>query len=358
MVPSPYQRDLFGALNALPEIRLQVDYLEGAAPDSPWAKSPLRDWERILPGRALTLGQGRLRSHLHWPLPSISKEQADLVVLNVPTTAVTAQWLFRTVAPPFLFWGERLLVHPSRAKALIQAALRSPLKRAAGLIGIGSLARDQYQSFFPSQEVANLPYHCDLAPFAEAATQAQRAQDSGKEVRFLFAGQMIARKGFDLFLEAFDQVHRMRPETRAILVGRPTEESEGLVRSLAPATRAAIKDRGFVQPEELPAVFSEADVMVLPSRHDGWGVVVNQALGAGLPVLASDAVGAAIDLLEPGENGFLHPAGDAEDLARHMLALLDRPTRQKMSLAASARAKDLSPEAGASRFLEILSRFR
>ena len=68
-----------------------------------------------------------------------------------------------------------------------------------------------------------------------------------------------------------------------------------------------------------------ADVFVLPSRYDGWGVVINQALGAGLPVICSDQVGAGYDLVEEGLNGLKFRAGDEQDLAKAMQRLADQP---------------------------------
>src|SRR6185312_14307423 len=70
IVPSPYQRDLFGALAAREEIDLSVFYLESAAPDSPWPDKDLRTFERILPG--FWFNVGRVRAHMNWPIPDLS----------------------------------------------------------------------------------------------------------------------------------------------------------------------------------------------------------------------------------------------------------------------------------------------
>ena len=68
------------------------------------------------------------------------------------------------------------------------------------------------------------------------------------------------------------------------------------------------------------AIFAAADAFVLPSRHDGWGVVVNEALGAGLPIIVSDRVGAR-DLVQHGGNGFITSVGDIDGLAGALLKL-------------------------------------
>src|SRR4051812_4921474 len=78
IVPSPYQRDLFGALAAREEIQLRVLYMENASPDSPWPEYPLRDFEQILKGFWLPVSGARV--HLNWRLPDL--RGADFVVLS------------------------------------------------------------------------------------------------------------------------------------------------------------------------------------------------------------------------------------------------------------------------------------
>jgi glycosyltransferase involved in cell wall biosynthesis len=87
---------------------------------------------------------------------------------------------------------------------------------------------------------------------------------------------------------------------------------------------------GFRNQTELPACYALADVFVLPSSFEPWGLVLNEAMCFGLPVIASDQVGAAADLVRNGRNGFVYPVGNVEALAhqlQHVLA--DERTRQE-----------------------------
>src|SRR5206468_3627451 len=129
----------------------------------------------------------------------------------------------------------------------------------------------------------------------------RRVRRDGR-LRFFFCGQMIRRKGVDLLLIAFDRLITRGVDIELLLVGREADLPE-FMSAMSPEARARVRYEGFQAPERLPEYFSQADVFVLPSRHDGWGVVVNQALGAGLPVITSDAVGAGLDLVEDGVNG-------------------------------------------------------
>jgi glycosyltransferase involved in cell wall biosynthesis len=162
---------------------------------------------------------------------------------------------------------------------------------------------------------------------------------------------MIARKGVDQLLAAFATL----PENaRLLLVGREAELPQ-LLAQLAEPVRRRVRYAGFQAPDALPQLFAQADVFVLPSRHDGWGVVVNQALGAGLPIIASDQVGAAHDLVRENENGFTFPASDANALAAAMLRYATNPALARSHGEASRVASaDWTPARGAERWARAL----
>jgi glycosyltransferase involved in cell wall biosynthesis len=343
VVPSPYQRDLFRALAQSGCVDLSVRYLEEAAPDSPWPRQPLARYESILPGFWFPFGGARV--HLNWPLPRF--RGFDLVVMNT-LMSLTAQALMRFVlrGRPWLFWGERL--QEKEKPSALHGHLVAPLARAAGIVGIGSLAESGYSERFPGKAHFSIPYYCDLQPFLDAPRSR-----NWNEITFLFCGQMIARKGVDLLLEAFAELVKRYPKSRLLLVGREAE-LPGLLAALPQEARARIRYEGFQPPERLPLYFTKADVFVLPSRYDGWGVVLNQALGAGLPILCSDAVGAGRDLVEEGVNGTRFASGDALSLLRAMEALASNPRLATAQGEASAlKAREWLPAVGAQKWLGV-----
>lgn len=341
VVPSPYQRDVFAAIAHRGRLDLQVHYLERSAPDSPWPSEELSPWESILPG--LTLGRRQWRSHLNWRLPVPAR--GEVWVVNGAMTDVTTQLMLRRLGrtTPWCFWGE-LPSSPATAwRRWLQARQYAPLQSARAIIAVGQRAMRAYRQLAPGVRVLNQPYACGLDAFATAAAH----RPANLEPVFLFCGQMIERKGIDVLLEAFDRLVREGVPARLELIGREA----GLPTLLAPlgeATRRRITYRGFLAPGELPARFGSADAFVLPSRHDGWGVVINQAFGAGLPVISTDAVGAAHDLIATDVNGLLVPASDATALAGAMRRLaLSADLRKSLGAAAAATAAQLTPERAA-----------
>lgn len=162
---------------------------------------------------------------------------------------------------------------------------------------------------------------------------------------------MIARKGVDVLLSAFARLER----GRLLLVGREAELPQ-ILTTVPAEVRARIEFAGFQPPEDLPRFFARADVFVLPSRHDGWGVVVNQALGAGLPILCSDRVGAAHDLVRDEVNGLTFPAGDAEALRTVMRRMISEPEWiERWGAASRVMAAGWSPEAGAAKWIDAIA---
>jgi glycosyltransferase involved in cell wall biosynthesis len=346
VVPSPYQRDLFGALAKRKEIDLSVCYLEPAAPDSPWPEKQLRPFERILPGFWLPIGNAR--AHVNWLLPDATN--ADFVVLS-SFTSLTGQLLMRhrLRRRRWIFWGERMR-EQTGVKRFVQTQLASPIESATGIVGIGTAAERDYQSRFPQSRHFCVPYHCDLAPFLsiQRDSQIRRVPPT-----FFFCGQMIQRKGVDLLLVAFDRLVANGMDATLLLVGREAELPKFMA-FVRPATRAKIRYEGFCDPEHLAQYFAQADIFVLPSRHDGWGVVVNQALATGLPIITTEAVGAGLDYVEDGVNGFQVNAGDVDTLYRAMQTFVREPERTR-SWGARSREKslDLLPEAGAEKWIKV-----
>jgi glycosyltransferase involved in cell wall biosynthesis len=345
IVPSPYQRDLFGALAKRDDVELEVYYMEAHSPDSPWPEKPLRSFERIMPGFWVPFGGAR--GHINWGLPDPSR--SDFIVVS-SFTSLTGQYLMRSSLrnTPWVFWGERLRENAGM-KNVIQRSLAAPLGRAAAIVGIGRLAEQDYHRRFPDVAHFCIPYHCDLADFFAV----QRHWDSIKPMIFLFCGQMIARKGVDLLLAAFDRLVATGANVQLLLVGREADLPT-FMQAVSPAAREKIRYEGFQAPESLPEYFGRSDVFVLPSRHDGWGVVVNQALAAGLPVITSDAVGAGLDLVENGINGMCVAANDVDALYQAMATVATSPDiAVRWGQNSRAKALTITPEVGAEKWVGV-----
>jgi glycosyltransferase involved in cell wall biosynthesis len=230
--------------------------------------------------------------------------------------------------------------------------LRLRLKRALiprlfgfidGFLAIGIRNRDYYLSYgVAAERIFMMPYAVDNAYFAARAAEARPAREnfraslglaSSRQV-ILYAAKLQAHKRPRDLLAAHARLAReMNPAPYLIFVGDGAERSalETRTRDLSPDS---VRILGFRNQSELPAFYDLADVFVLPSERDGWGLVLNEVMNAARPVIASDRVGAVPDLVEDGVNGFVYPVGDVDALA----ARLARVLRDPESAAAMGRA--------------------
>jgi phosphatidylinositol alpha 1,6-mannosyltransferase len=138
-------------------------------------------------------------------------------------------------------------------------------------------------------------------------------------------------------------------EAELIVVGDGPQEI-----SLREAAPANARFAGRATRDELPNWYANADVFALASRSETWGMALSEAAAAGLPLVATEAVGAAWDLIEPGVNGYRVPVGD-EGALREALAkaLADDAWRAE----ASRRSRQLAEQATAERWAEAVDGF-
>lgn len=348
VVPSPYQRDLFYTLSQDPGLDLRIYYLESACPDSPWPEKPLQPYEKVLPGFCISWGLSRFHFNWHWPRLS----EVDILVFNGYQNLIAQLGLhYWAKRLPCIFWGEKMTASSQGLKGCLQQKLVQGLHQCQAIAAIGSVAQQDYQQRFPDHPVFNISYYCNLAPF-----RVSNPQRLHEPVTILFCGQMIHRKGVDLLLEAFERLIQSGRKARLLLVGREAELPQ-MLQTLPAEVIQHIEYVGFQAPEDLPQFFRQADLFVLPSRYDGWGVVVNQALGAGLAIICSDAVGAAPDLIEPGLNGNIFRSEDVDALFETLNYYLQHPQGLQLARQASLlKSEAWSPEAGAKRWIEVFDK--
>ena len=135
---------------------------------------------------------------------------------------------------------------------------------------------------------------------------------SNRGVTFLFVGGDFVRKNGEMVVNAFRQVHRCCSDARLILIGRPVG---GRV-----YTHPGVLHRHFVPRNELAAYYSQADVFLAPSKVEGFGLVLVEAMAAGVPTIASNAW-AMPEIITHGVNGFLICPNNLDELATYMLML-------------------------------------
>ena len=236
-------------------------------------------------------------------------------------------------------WAQLLIIKLKRKKAAVfcdatihdnkQTFLKGIFKRlffhvVDGIFGYGPRSKDYVvhygadpQKFNYRCQAAALPldYSADLALADRLALAAKP-----EAPRYLYIGRLSSEKGLDTLLYAFAKVRAQKPKASLILVGGGGEREnlEALAQELG--LGEAVSFTGGKSGAELFAEYSRATCFVLPSRSEPWGLVVNEALSYGCPVIVSEYCGCVPELVIEGKTGFVHKVNDVDDLAAKMLA--------------------------------------
>lgn len=339
--PSPYQVELLSAINADGRCRLSVRFMRDVHRGSPWQPAPGQDFGyRILRGCGPRVWSDAFRIH-----PAALRECAtgthDLYVISgqyTSLTAVACGLLLSLRRKPWALWLEQpwpedyrptwtrsVAARSEVARVLRLAILRMMLRLTRRVFCIGTAAVEAYGRLgTPTAKLGLVPYCCDTDRYArvDPAAAAKRRGELAPRARtvFLFSGQLIERKGVDILLDAFSRLAAETGDVALVLMGDGPARSK-LESSVPPPLRDRVRFLGNVPYDDVPLYFRAADVFVFPSRHDGWGVVINEACAAGLPIITTSAVGAARDLVVDGYNGFVLPRDDANGFLEKMRQL-------------------------------------
>jgi len=231
---------------------------------------------------------------------------------------------------------------------------RSLLKRAAkagtypallrlfdAALYVGERSRAYWKNYrYPSSRLFFSPHCVDADWFAARATAEARVAlrtqlgiPPGLSIA-LFAGKLLPlKRPSDLVTAA--ALLRTQGRSLGVLVAG-AGPLEGEMRSASNAAGIALHQLGFCNQTAMPAAYAAADVLVMPSESETWGLVANEALACGRPVILSDAVGAAPDLVGDGTTGRLFPVGDTVALAAAIRSVLDCPPKPERISAKSA----------------------
>lgn len=252
---------------------------------------------------------------------------------------------------PVFIWADH--PHPRGRNSLLESARRAYLRfvgrRARGFLACGTPTLEYLVSMgIDRAKLTVFPYWVDVPDewSLPARCLADDAAVTGP-LRLVAVGRLAEVKRFEVAIEAVALANQRAGYKLAelMMIGDGPERAnlETLARSLG--GESAVSFRGWLENDKVYQELNGADVLVVPSKFEPYGVVVLEAMAAGRPVLASSAVVAALDRDEGTGAVFIHPVGDAETLAEHITLLAsDRETLQEASIASRATSEKWRPE--------------
>jgi glycosyltransferase involved in cell wall biosynthesis len=332
-IPAPYRIPLFNALSE--RVELRVFFLSRRDPRRGFYEAHSDEWRfdhRVLGGPEVRRG-GRWFVLSRGVVRALRRFRPDVVAVggwNQPAFWLALAYC-RARRIPLLVWIESTL-GDARSEARPLALARRAMVRGAAGAFVPGRASAEYAGSLGVRSIGLAPNAIDAAIFEQAAID--RSGRAG--CTFLYAGRLDPEKGLDTLLAAFRDV----PGELALVGGGSEEER---LRKLAPER---VRFEGPKDRDELVRYYAEADVFVLPSRSEPWGMVLNEAAAAGLPLVATEQSGAAQDLID--ENGFVVPADDVAALRDALRTLADDPElRTRFGARSRELVRRFTPEAWA-----------
>jgi len=356
---APYRIPVFNALARRQGIDLHVIFLsENDCTQRQWQvyKDEIRfscqvlsSWRRRL-GRQIFL--------LNWGVERALRQACpDFIVCggyNYAASWQSMSWARRN-GVAFSVWCESTSADLRKAYRLIEFCKKQFLRRCDAFVVPGKSSFNYLRDCgIPQELIFTAPNAVDTDLFANRAEVIRQTPATYREALrlpqrfFLYAGRLVREKGIFDLLDAYGALQpELRKNVGLVFVGDGPERSA--LRERAAATNpGSIHVVGFAQREELAAYYALADVFVFPTHTDPWGLVVNEAMACGLPIIASQAAGCVVDLVANGRNGRIVSVGNVQELAGAMADLaLDTGLRALMGRRSRERIEQFSPEAWA-----------
>jgi glycosyltransferase involved in cell wall biosynthesis len=228
------------------------------------------------------------------------------LIIDNPWTGSIKQWLLLPLA--------RVLLHTFVSWCWV------PGKRQALFASRLGFMDNQIQLGF---------YATDTEPFVKMGLTKKEIKRRKK--RFICVARYIPEKSYPLLWSAFEALYpKIGDEWELWCAGTGAEYETRI-------EHPGIRHLGFVQPSEMEYVIHQADVFVLPSRYEPWGMVVQEFAAAGFPLILSTAVGASEAFLHHKENGFVFQSGSEEGLKSALLYMTKISDEDRMSMSNKSR---------------------
>jgi glycosyltransferase involved in cell wall biosynthesis len=285
---------------------------------------------------------------------ALSKVAPDVIICggyNYAASWQALRWGSRHNVP-FLVWIESTAADDRSYHRSVEYLKNCFLHRASGFMVPGISSFEYVKSFGISENlIFTAPNAVDVDLFSCLAHQARkdaqvRRTALGLPPRyFLFAGRLVHAKGvFDL-IEAYGRLAaELRDKVGLVFVGDGAVRAE-LQRIAAGITPGNIQFPGFKQREDLAKYYAFSEMFVFPTYSDPWGLVVNEAMSCGLPIIVSSTAGCTADLVTDNWNGRVVQPGKVEELAAAMNSLA-KNTRmlEEMGKRSRERISGYTPE--------------
>ena len=352
---TPYRNPVFSRLSARPGVDLMVFTFSEDQAHRRWPLNALYEG-RTFPCQRLSETSGRLRV---WR--ALSSFHPDVVVIGGYDAAEFQQALLycKLQKKQAILWSGTTL-RSVRRRGLGRLARNAFIRLMDAYVAYGRMAREfllengaSAESIITGYNTVDVSYFSSHADSFRSTREYEQLRSRFAPVSLLFAGRLIEGKGFHQMMSALERLDRSR-FTLVVLGDGPLRaefESEAKIKGI----KAFFE--GFRDTEELPAYYAACDVFVFPTLSDVWGLVVNEAMACGLPVVSSTEAGVSYDLVEDGQSGWVVNPRDTARLAAVLAELIaDEKLRKRLGDAGARTVRKFTSDSLADAILRAATR--
>mgnify|MGYP005749716469 FL=1 len=331
-IPSPYKVDYYNELGKTCELTVLFELADSSERSEEWKKYRFETFEGIiLKGKRMSVDTAVCPEIVKY----LKKGRYDVVVLSVlasPTALLAAHTLRRRKIPYYYEGDGGFAGQPSGIKAAMKHYVISAAEKCLS----SSEEFDRYCITYGAKPGNILRYPFTSVKKADCLTEKLTEEEKRhwkqelgitEECAVISVGQFIPRKGMDLLLHCCKDL----PENVGVYIvgGTPPEEYLSICEKY---DLKQVHFLDFMPKDQLMKLFLAMDVFALFTREDIWGLVINEAMAAGLPVISTDRCIAALELIRNGEEGMIVENENLQQMREALLTLVRSPElREKMS---------------------------
>lgn len=325
-IPSPYRVDFFNELGKSCDLTVLFEKAASDERDKSWNDHSFANFRGIVLDGTKTSTDKAFAPSVKKYLKGREYDRTVVCNASTPTGMYAMQYMIMHKIP-YMIEGDGAF--PKQNEGFRKYIKRHFIKNAAGCFSTCPMHDEYYLQYGADKnKIIRYPFTSvfekDIisAPLTKEEKEALKKELGITEKKtVLTVGQFIPRKGFDILLRAAEKAD---PDTGFWFIGgNPGEEYLELA-----GDNEHIHFAGFRKPSELKRCYMASDLFVLPTREDIWGLVVNEAMACGLPVVATDRCNAGLELVKNGENGYIVPADDYKSLAEKINLIIGNEEMQ------------------------------
>jgi glycosyltransferase involved in cell wall biosynthesis len=333
-IPTPYRRKQWEYFSKQDNLDLTIYYGAKIENDRFWTfKKASNISEKFMNGVSLS------KFHFNPGILKIIWEDYDLFVMGsygYPTVMIAILLLRLFNKPLVLIHDGVSPLKLNNEKWHVKLTKGLFMKGADAYFANGTVGKCDLQNYGVSTEkIFNQYLTVDVQDFIKKGNKKEEFRENirlkhgidNSSVVVMYSGRLIKSKGVQDLLSAFEKLIKKGYDIKALIVGEGRYKKN--LKHYCKEIKSSVIFTGHVEPEEIHKYYYASDIFVLPTYDDPWGLVVNEAMACGLPVIVSKAAGCSMDLVK--NNGYVISENDVDGLCDVIIILMDSKVRDSYS---------------------------